>query len=193
MAVSRLSQQSIQQAFPKGNTFWDGTTATSAFDSLGTVVLAADAANVTFSNIPQTYTHLQVRLTARGTFASAGLSVLLGLSGNTELSGFRHHIYGNGSSASGYGATGAYGIIGGTPGSTVTSTVWGASIIDVLDYTNTNKTKTLRAISGWDANGSGEVVFASSYTPLTTAITSIKLVTDGNWASGSQITLYGIK
>jgi S-formylglutathione hydrolase FrmB len=98
MAVSRLSQQSLQQAFPKGNTFWDGTTATSAFDSLGSVTLASATNTITFTNIPQTYTHLHIRasLQANGPGASSYGDFAYFNSDSTE-SYQRHGLFGDGS------------------------------------------------------------------------------------------------
>lgn len=162
-----------------------------AYDSLATVTLSATTANVLFSGIPQGYKHLQARILGRGTFAAAGLSAYLNLNGNGQT-GYRHHLYANGSSASGYAATG-YGTIGGIPGSTVTANVYGASVMDILDYTNVNKTKTLRYMAAFDANGSGEIAFGSSYTNVTAAITSIDFTVDGSWTSGTTISLYGVK
>ena len=96
MAVSRLSQQSIQQSFPKGNTLWDGTTATSAFDSLGSVLVPSGGlATITFSNIPQTYTHLQLRSSC----LTAGWLTMRFNSNSTTGNYFGHEIRGNGTSA----------------------------------------------------------------------------------------------
>lgn len=161
-----------------------------AYDSLATVTLSATTANVMFSGIPQTYKHLQFRVLGRGTYAAAGLTAYLNLNGNGNT-GYRHHLYGNGSAASAYAVSG-YGTIGGIPGSTVTANVFGGAIFDLLDYTNTSKTKTLRYLAGFDANGSGELMLGSSYSNLTAAVTSVDFTVDGSWTSGTTISLYGI-
>jgi predicted patatin/cPLA2 family phospholipase len=72
--------------------------------------------------------------------------------------------------------------------------IFGAGVIDILDYANTNKYKTVRALSGHDNNGSGYVNFESGLWMSTSAITSIKLFTAGNvYAQYTQFALYGIK
>ena len=45
-----------------------------------------------------------------------------------------------------------------------------ALVADILDYTNTNKYKTIRYIGGYDNNGSGEIQFSL---PVKTAFTSV--------------------
>jgi hypothetical protein len=59
----------------------------------------------------------------------------------------------------------------------------GASILDILDYANTNKYKTIRLLAGVDVNGTvatfgGVVGLTSGLWQNTNAITSIKLVVE---------------
>ena len=70
-----------------------------------------------------------------------------------------------------------------------------APIVDVLDYANTNKFKTIRNLEGFDVNGSGGLVaLTSGLYRSTSAITSIKLTPNaGNYAQYSHFALYGIK
>jgi hypothetical protein len=68
------------------------------------------------------------------------------------------------------------------------------SVVDILDYTSTNKNKTTRALSGWDANGSGVVRLDSGlWFKTPEAITSIKIYNASNFQANSQFALYGIK
>ena len=75
-----------------------------------------------------------------------------------------------------------------------TSGIFSGGVIDILDYANTNKYKTSRGLSGYDANGSGLLYLASGLWMNTAAITSIE-ITDalGNFATNSTFALYGIK
>ena len=71
------------------------------------------------------------------------------------------------------------------------------SVIDILDYANTNKYKTIRALTGQDGNGTGtatdwRLTFGSGLWMNTNAITSIKTV-NVNFRNYSHIALYGIK
>jgi hypothetical protein len=73
-------------------------------------------------------------------------------------------------------------------------TYWSNTIIDILDYTNTNKNKTMRSISGFDRNGGGTVgIWSVLYSTNTNAITSLILSGGGSYiANGSRFDLYGI-
>ena len=72
---------------------------------------------------------------------------------------------------------------------------FGASVIDILDYKNTNKYKTTRQIWGWDNNGEGVIRLTSGLWMNTAAITSITLtpLSTGNFGQYTQAALYGIK
>jgi hypothetical protein len=80
------------------------------------------------------------------------------------------------------------------PGSTQLANTYGVIVIDILDYTNTNKYTTVRTLGGYDNNGSGAVALFSGLWLNTAAITSIQT---GAFFAGddtnSQLALYGIK
>jgi hypothetical protein len=75
--------------------------------------------------------------------------------------------------------------------------IYAAGIMDILDYTNSNKYKTGRSILGTDYNGSGMFISGSFFWQNTAAITSITLTSDptytGNWTTSTSFALYGIK
>jgi hypothetical protein len=103
---------------------------------------------------------------------------------------------GNGSSASAGGFTGQTSFIMSyfVASSTYTAGVFGAGIIDILDYTNTNKYKTVRSLNGVDNNGSGALALNSSLWLNTAAITNITITSDGTlFDQYSSFALYGIK
>lgn len=76
----------------------------------------------------------------------------------------------------------------------VSSTNPSAVVVDILDYANTNKNKTIRVLAGVDNNGSGEVALNSGLWPSTSALNTIKiLTTSGNLNQYSSFALYGIK
>jgi hypothetical protein len=81
--------------------------------------------------------------------------------------------------------------IGAIPAASTTANVFGSHIVDILDYANTNKFKTIRSILGYDANGSGVVSLRSGLWRNTAAITAIS-ITYPPFAAGSRIDLYGI-
>jgi hypothetical protein len=198
MAVSRLSQQSLQQAFPKGNTFWDGTTATSAFDSLGSVLLGATNTSITFTNIPQGYTHLQLRYYVLGVSLNDDLQMQF--NGDTSANYSRHWVGGNGSTGNAsFSANSTFAYAG------LNATVDGYAaigIVDIHDYTSTVKAKTSKVFCGSDRNSAstGVVYMASnSWTKNTSsvyeAISTLRFYTGGstNMIANTRVSLYGVK
>ena len=160
-----------------------------AFDSIQTVTVGAGgAASVSFTSIPSTYKHLQIR--------GFGLdsSAWIGIQFNGVTSGYTEH-YLNGDGASAYGGGGTskarIPIVGASSG--VNSTSPAVSIVDILDYADTNKNKTVRALAGIDKNGSGEAGMTSGLWASTSAITSIVIYCGGgNLTQYSTYALYGV-
>ncbi len=166
--------------------------AAGSYESIATVTVGSGtAADITFSSIPATYAHLQIRGIGRGTASESDVKIQL--NGDTGSNYAYHRLYGTGSTTGADGASSQTTMFycGRLP--TATST-FGADIVDILDYTITNKYTTVRALFGWDANGSGNMFFASGLWMNTNAVTSIKLIPhSGNFAEYSQFALYGIK
>lgn len=160
---------------------------------------SAGASSVIFTSIPSTYTHLQIRYIARATGGSANASVYTWYNNDTTLGNSpSHFLQGNGSSASAGARTGSsFGNIqipSAIPGTSGLANSFGVGVIDILDYTNTNKYKTTRALAGNDQNGSGVIDLMSGvFVTNTNAVTRIDLGADGNFAQFSQFALYGIK
>jgi hypothetical protein len=196
VAISRASNSSIQGGLPKFNDIWDGTTATSAFDTLGSVVLSATAGSVTFSSIPQTYTHLELRWSYRMTgYSGEASQAYIYFNGVRNGLYSLHTLRGNGSTATSSGNSGlseTYIQFG--AGSTATANAFGAGVTSILDYTNTSKNKTLRNIGGYENNGSGSILLNSGLIPITAALTTFVITPqDGSFAQHSSFALYGIK
>jgi hypothetical protein len=155
-----------------------------SYESIATVTVGSGgAASVTFSSIPADYTHLQIRA-----FMVGGSYTTIRFNSDTTTSNYRNHwITGNGSSvSSSTNANNAY-----TPMSASANGY--ADIIDILDYANTNKYKTIRALEGYDNNGSGEVYLSSNLWMSTAAISSIVFTPNSSMSQYSQFALYGIK
>jgi hypothetical protein len=165
-----------------------------SYESISTVTVTSNVADVTFSSIPSTYTHLQFRLITRTNRGSAEDAFRITINGDTNTSNYRSHaLYGDGSNAAAAAITGL-GWAGFYPTNSGSS-VFGAGVMDFLDYANTNKAKTMRHLGGYDANGSGYIVFSSSLWTSTAAINSIKFTFDSasSFTQYSQLALYGIK
>jgi len=158
---------------------------------------AAGASSITFSNIPNTYEHLQIRGIVRKAFSSGTTALKANFNSDTGMNYTNHQLYGNGSSAGADGnATGTYSNMPYFAIATQQSdTAYGAFVVDILDYRNTNKYKTIRSLAGYETNSVGFINLASSLWLSTSAITSITLATyaSGNIDQYSQFALYGVK
>jgi hypothetical protein len=154
-----------------------------SYESIATTILGSSSSTITFSSIPQTFTHLQIRIMARPDNVSDGS---LTLNGNTGTR--THQLYGTGASALA-GDSASQGFIDAGGVSTSFPAVY---VIDILDYKNTNKTKVVRDLFGYDANGSGRVGLCSILYNFTSAVTSLSF-TGRSYAANSSFALYGIK
>lgn len=168
-----------------------------AYDSISSVTLSASASSITFSGIPSTYTHLQIRGIIIGTSASQTGSTSFQLNGDTASNYTRHQLGGGGATAFAYGAiTQTYGHVYGY-NDNVNNVVPMSFIMDVLDYANTNKYKTTRVFSGSDRNGTspyGDINLVSSLWLNTNAISSLSIFVGGqNMGQYSSFALYGVK
>jgi len=167
------------------------------YESIQTYTVGAGgASDITFSSIPSTFTHLQVRAIARSTTAGTLDNAQLQFNLDTGSNYKSHFLYGTGSSAAAGVSGGTTNILAGrVTGATSGGSIFGTLIIDILDYKNTNKNTTVRTLTGWDGNGSGEIFFESGLWINTAAVTAIRLFPTAatNWVQYSQFSLYGIQ
>jgi hypothetical protein len=126
-----------------------------------------------------------------GSSGAATDSILIQLNSDTTATNYYwHRLYGDGSTAFS-GSSNANTVIDVSG----TGTNFSGSVVDILDYTNTNKYKTIRTLSGYDANGSGRVGLNSTLWKNTAAITNIVFVISGgaNFPTNSSFALYGVR
>jgi len=168
-----------------------------AFESIATVTVSGSASSITFSNIPQTYTHLQIRGISRSTASLTFTFVFGDIMFNSDFTGtnyYQHYVQGDGSATA---AANNYPLWYWAADNAVNSNIYGAAIFDILDYTNTNKKKTVRILGGVDNNGSGGIDFHSILWNNTAAISSIRLTIPFNdygvFQNRTTFALYGIK
>ena len=159
-----------------------------AFESIATsAVGAGGAASVTFSSIPQTYKHLQIRI---HDMPSTDHNVIMRFNGDTGSNYSYHNLMGNGSAVViNAGPNNDLMYLPGSSGGVGYPLV---VVCDILDYIDTNKYKTIRSLGGNDNNAAqGAVAFRSNNWRNTSAVTSIVL--SGSFAQYSHLALYGIK
>lgn len=164
-----------------------------AYDSIATGVGTGSNDEITFSSIPSTYTHLQVRGIANAANVASTINVRLNGDGASNYT--RHRLLGDGSSASAVGQTSQVQIpFLSNSGLPTLSNSYGAFVLDILDYTNASKYKTIRILSGADNNGSGSIDFTSGLWLNTAAVTSVTLrINTSTFSTPTQFALYGIK
>ena len=159
----------------------------SSFESIQTINLSGGETTLTFSSIPQTYTHLQLR-----GFTKGGGSRIQ-FNGDTGSNYNRRYVYGNGTSAlAGEQISQTYSSI--IDNISQQANTFNPSIVDIYDYTSTNKFKNMLCVTGYDDGSSSncEIFFFSGLWRSTSAITSLTL-TGGTFAQYSTFSLYGIK
>ena len=169
----------------------------SSFESIATQTVGlGGAATITFSSIPSTYTHLQLRAITRGNNADTDDDIQILFNGDSTASYTYKQLSGNGTSAtSGGDVSQTSSRVVRAAGATAQANTFGAGVVDILDYTNTNKKKVLRTLNGVDFNGSGVVNLRSLLYNKTDAITSMTLTSryGTSISQYSSFALYGIK
>ena len=173
---------------------------TGSFESIVTLNGTGSSGIITFSSIPQTYTHLQIRGIARDVGSlSAASNVSVNYNGITTSTYFNHRLIGDGTSASAAGnaSNGGIGAAIISAGNSMTANAYAVFILDILDYTSTTKTKTLTSFTGINTNSGSTnnfVRLSSGSSTATTAITSISFTNaTNNFDTTTSFALYGIK
>ena len=164
--------------------------------AIATTTLSGTASSISFAGIPSNFTHLQIRYIAKTNYGSAldGSKVRFNDDSGSNYSWHQLYGGGGGAAASQGGATQTYIYNGYTAGAT-NADLFGPGIIDILDYTNINKTKTVKTLLGVDFNGGGIVVAGSGNWYSLNAINSLTFTPwDGtSFLANTSFALYGVK
>ena len=154
---------------------------TQTYAPLATTTLSSSATSVTFSNIPATYRDLVVVISGtnpnnRDSYwranGDSGLNYSYIQAGNSGGSTFSNSFSG--------GSEAWAGIVGPVQSST---------ILQFMDYSATNKHKV--ALSRGNIGGSNVIMQVSRWAN-SAAITSIAIIANGNFNSGSIFSMYGV-
>lgn len=202
MAITKVSNSGFKSGMTKYDSFLAGN---EAYDPAATFLISSvtgngSATTLTFSSIPQTYKHLQIR--GVGKVTALQRSALLGIQFNSDTGTnyTTHRLIGDGSAAAATGETAKTYIsfrdsIAGSQTSTPSmANIVGGVIIDVHDYASTSKYKTLRGFGGVDGNYASvdfEVNLISGLWLSTSAITSITLYANDAFTAATKFSLYG--
>ena len=178
------------------------TTKLNNFSSIATVTVGSGgASSITFSSIPSTYTHLQIRILAQSNRAVYGVDeILINFNSDTGNNYALHTLYGDGASTASFAGTSTNKIETFRTLGTSTGGSYGINVLDILDYANTNKYKTTRILGGVDFNGTiagygGAISLNSGLWQNTSAITSIVITVAAGtlFTQYSSFALYGVK
>lgn len=158
--------------------------------ALGSVTVSSAQSQITFSNIPQTYTDLI--LVSNIATASINPSIYMRFNGDSQTNYSFTTLYGNGTSAASTRGTNQSKAIMAwyvSPDTTMAM----INTTQILNYSNNtiNKNVISRANRG-SANNSQGTEASVSLWRKTDAITSITLLPEANFSIGSTFNLYGI-
>ena len=167
---------------------------TNSYESIATYTVTSTDGTISFTGIPSTYKHLQVRGISRMSAAAGGSDMLIRFNNDTGSNYSYHLLQGNGSSAVAAAGSSQTYIRNQSTVDGSYSNIFQGNVFDVLDYADTNKNKTLRGLTGFDANGDGFMRLLSGAWYSTSAVNRIDLVASGTtFAQYSSFALYGIK
>ena len=162
-----------------------------SYQSIASITASGGETSLTFNSIPSTYKHLQLRAMLRKN-ATTILNFGFRLNNDSTSIYTVHYLYGDGSTV---GASNIlnYNTYVGTDAGGATNT-FGVVIVDILDYTDTSKYRTIREFGGYDNNGTGKVQLTSGLYRSTTAVSRLDVYFQGDaLGAGSTFALYGIK
>lgn len=172
-----------------------GHLVTTNFQSIATVTVGSGgSSSISFTSIPSTYKHLQVRGIIRTTAGSNNWDVNVRCNNDSGSNYSFHNMFADGSGS--VPATGAASQTAMTfdRAGVGDANIFSGVVADFLEYSNTNKYKVMRALSGNDRNGVGIVTYnAGAWYNSTTISTLTFTLASGDFAQYSQLALYGIK
>lgn len=172
-----------------------GAAAAAGYTLIQSSFISTSTASITFSSIPTTFRHLQIRGVARNSDAAFQRDFWMQMNGATTSVYSKHQLQGVQTSVGTNNPSGSntridlVGIIANSD----TSDTFTPFIIDIFDYAQTTKTKTIKLFGGRTGGTSQEVIQLSGMWNSTDAINSILLDFDsGNFMANSRVSLYGL-
>ena len=168
-------------------------------EAIATTYLEADAASITFSSIPATYEHLEIRLLGRTNRTYYIDPINIAINTDSTSSNFTTAIIqANGTSKSAYSSTSSRFmtfVVGNLDtGGAIEAKDYGPMTMTFFDYANASKNTTLQYMSG-TPNTTQHVYFGAVTWDNTAAVVSL-IFTPLNGTAfmrGTECTLYGIK
>jgi hypothetical protein len=171
-----------------------------AYDSIATQTASGSSNVISFTGIPSTYKHLELRAVAKATRANGSSDGFWPRFNNTSADYYANIMFSFGAnSISGYGGgpTSSSWQVGTGIATNVQANYFGFTIMRILDYTSNKwKSITLESITRTNNNTDyGEMVLGGGYWANTSALDRIDIYNEGNtnYQVGTVFALYGIK
>ena len=172
-------------------------------EAIQTTYLEADATSITFSSIPSTYEHLQLRASPKDS-GTGNYSVTYGQFNSDGAGNYTHQfIYWYSTTKAGNSDTGAanwraYLVAASDLDPPVPEEAYGTMVVDILDYANANKNTTFMYNGGGFVSDQGSIShFASvggGVWDNTAAVDTVLFAVQGPpLRRGTVVTLYGLK
>ena len=158
-----------------------------AFELIQTAYGTGSSGTISFTSIPATYTHLQLRITARTD--GSGASTLMRFNSDSGSNYVLHYLYSGGSG----GSLSQTGIGANVTDSAASTGMYSHLIVDLLDYANTNKNKTTRASDSYQAATSYAFMYSGLWLNTAAISTLTFAAVSGNFTTASRFSLYGIR
>ena len=116
------------------------------YEKIQSYTLGSAASSIDFTSIGSGYTDL--RLVVVGTISNAGYDVVMRFNSDTASNYSHHTVNANGTSATVFNLASDTSAMFGynIADASYTSGIFASIVIDILDYSNTNKYKTLRVL-----------------------------------------------
>ncbi len=161
------------------------------FDSIASAT-PTGTSELTFSSIPSDYKHLQIR----ANFTDAGTNTLLmKFNGDTGTNYQSACVEGNSTTYDGYALyersnmQTCFSLYGGSS----SSSYFAGAVIDINNYQDTDKYKTMISYYGVNQVTSGRLGYSEGTWLNTSAISSITISIGANFTTGTTFSLYGIR
>lgn len=166
--------------------------ADSDYRLIQTQLVSSTSSSVIFSNIPQGFTHLQLRWTGRDASTSGDGYIRFNSDGGNNYSA--HRIIAGTSNVSASAVVPASVVYFATMANSNDATsAFCSGVTDFLDFASTSKNKTIRALTGVVSSNKFVALWSGAWYN-TNAITSMEVFSGGTgWVAGSRFSLYGIR
>lgn len=169
------------------------------FEHIATAFGSGTSGTITFSNIPQTYKHLQLRIIARHEDGSSDQVEYnyLRFNGVTTNTYTIHGLSSYGAEGYNQASSGGQMFVGYSNSPASGANQHAAALCDISDYAVTTKNKTIMSLTGGgNDSGSRMSLFSGAYYS-TDAITSLSIISPNTttrpFRTTSRFSLYGIK